>query len=32
MSASEIKKRNAFITEVLSGKLSKNEIDRLEEM
>lgn len=32
MSASELKKRNAFITEVLSGKISNKEIERLEQM
>lgn len=32
MSASELRKRNAFITEILNGKLSKENIDQLEEM
>lgn len=32
MSASELKKRNAFLTEVLAGKISQKEIDQLEEM
>ena len=27
-----MKKRNAFITEILAGKISKREIDRFEEM
>jgi hypothetical protein len=29
MTASELKKRNAFLTEVLAGKISKKEIDQL---
>jgi len=29
MTSVEIKKRNAFLTEVLAGKISKKEIDQL---
>jgi hypothetical protein len=32
MSSSEIKKRNAFITEIISGKISKKQIEEIEKM